>query len=552
VCRWLRWSAEPSGRRARLLLWPAGAVVGIAAEWRLYGWADPDRWVPDLVTGWCLIWCGLAGWTCRPQSRSGALLVAAGFAWFVPNFAVTGTGLLGWLSAHALYLHRGPLVQLVLTYPLGRVRGRLEGAAVAAGYAAAVVTPVWGSRAGTVALAACLVAVAAREYVRAAGRERRMRRSALQASALFAAGVAAIASVRFTVPGPATDTATLRAFEVMLCALAVGLLIGLVRWPWERTEVADLVVELGETRSGTLRDELAWALGDPSLQVGYWLPESGGFVDAAGRPLAVPEPGSGRAATMVERDGQPLAVLVHDPAVLGDPGLAGAVSSAAGLAAANARLQAEVRARLAEIAASRRRILEAGDEERGRLERRLRNGAQQRLGELAGNMRLARRSATGQATAERIARAELQLTRTQEDLGRLARGLHPRQLSEQGLEAALAALAGDFPLRVDLTAPVIPTSPSVAACVYFVCSEALANVAKHASASTVQISVTAQAGAITVEVADDGVGGADHQGRGIRGLADRVETLGGTLTLVSAPGQGTRLTAVIPDGAGPS
>jgi signal transduction histidine kinase len=551
VLRWLRWSAEPSGRGGRLLLWPAGAVAGVAAEWRLYGWADPGGWVPDLLTGWTLIGCGLAGWARRPHSRSGAPLAAAGLAWFVPDFAAASAGLLGWVGAHALYLHRGPLVQLVLTYPRGRVSGRVEGAAVAVGYAAAVVTPMWGSRAGTVALAACLVTVAARGYVRAAGRERRMRRSALQATALFAAGTAAVASVRFAVPGPATDAATLLAYEVMLCALAVGLLIGLLRWPWERAEVADLVVELGEARSGTLRDQLARALGDPSLQVGYWLPESAAFVDAAGSPLAVPAPGSGRSATVVERDGQPLAVLVHDPAVLGDPGLVEAVSSAAGLAAANARLQGEVRSRLAEIAASRRRILAAGDEERGRLERRLGHGAQRRLGELAYALRLARQSAAGQGTTEGIARAEVQLARTQEDLARLARGLHPRQLSEQGLAAALAALAGDFPLHVDLTAPVTRTTPSVAACAYFVCCEALANVAKHASASAVQILVTARAGTVIVEVADDGAGGADPHGGGIRGLADRVETLGGTLTVASAPGRGTRLTAVIPDGAEP-
>jgi signal transduction histidine kinase len=551
VLRWPRWWAEPFARRARLLLWPAGAVVGVAAEWRLYGWADPSGWVPDLLTGWCLMGCGLAGWARRPQSRSGVLLVAAGFAWFVPDFAAAGLGPLAWLSAHALYLHRGPLVQLVLTYPQGRVRGRVEGAAVAVGYAAAVVTPIWSSRAGTIALAACLVTVAARGYVRAAGRERRMRRSALQATALFAAGVAAVGLARWAVPGPATDAATLLVYEVMLCALAVSLLVGLVRWPWERAEVADLVVELGEIRSGTLRDELARALGDPSLQVGYWLPGSGVFVDAAGRPLVVPGPGSGRSATVIERDGQPLAVLVHDPAVLGDPGLVEAVSSAAGLAAANARLQAEVRARLAEIAASRRRILEAGDEERCRLELRLREGAQQRLGELAQALQLAHRSATGQATAERIARAELQLSRTQEDLGRLARGLHPRQLSERGLAAALAALARDFPLHVDLAVPATETSPAVAACAYFICCEALANIAKHASASRAQISVAAKAGGITVEVADDGAGGANPEGRGIRGLADRVETLGGTLTVASAPGRGTRLTAVLPDGAGP-
>jgi UPF0716 family protein affecting phage T7 exclusion len=156
----------------------------------------------------------------RPQSGSGALLAAAGFAWFVPDLAADGVGLLGWLGAHALYLHRGPLVQSVLSYPRGRVRGRVEGAAVAVGYATAVVRPAWGSRAGAIALAVLLVTVAARGYARAVGRERRMRRSALQATALFTVAAAAIASVRLAVPGPTTDAVTLLAFEVMLCALA--------------------------------------------------------------------------------------------------------------------------------------------------------------------------------------------------------------------------------------------------------------------------------------------------------------------------------------------
>src|SRR5215472_6774791 len=360
VLRWPRWSAETAGRRAWLVLGPAGAVVGVAAEWRLYGWVDPGGWVPDLLTGWVLIGCGLAGWARRPLSWSGALLVAAGFAWFVPDFTVSGVGVLGWLGGHALYLHRGPLVQLVLTYPLGRVRGRMVGAAVAVGYAAAVVTPIWDSRAGTVVLAVGLVVVAARGYLRAAGRERRMRRSALQATAVFAAGVTGVALARIAVGDPAMN-ASLLAYELLLCALAAGLLVGLWRWPWEQADVADLVVELGETRSGTLRDELARALGDPSLQVGYWLSGSSGYVDSAGRPLALPDHGSGRATTLVERDDRPLAVLVHDPAVLDDPGLVEAVSSAARLAAAHARLQADVRASLAEVAASRRRILAAAD-----------------------------------------------------------------------------------------------------------------------------------------------------------------------------------------------
>src|SRR5262249_43458634 len=151
--------------RWRLLLWPAAIALGIAAELSLYGWADRGAWLPDLLTGWTLISCGLVGWSRRPASGSGALMTASGFAWVGPNFSTTGLGALDWLSAHALYLHRGPLVQLVLTYPRGRPVRRIEGAAVAAGYVAAIVTPVWRSEVATIALAAVLVAVAFLDYV---------------------------------------------------------------------------------------------------------------------------------------------------------------------------------------------------------------------------------------------------------------------------------------------------------------------------------------------------------------------------------------------------
>ena len=153
--------------------------------------------------------------------------------------------------------------------------------------------------------------------------------------------------------------------------------------------------------------------------------------------------------------------------------------------------------------------------------------------------------------AERLARAEIQLARTQEELRRLARGIHPRELSERGLAAALASLARDVPLPVKLAVSAAGDPPAAAACAYFVCSEALANVAKYAAASHVTVSVRSDPGGTTVEVEDDGVGGADPgRGTGLRGLADRVETLGGTLTVDSPPGRGTRLVAVIPHGAG--
>jgi signal transduction histidine kinase len=532
--------------RPRTLLWPAAAFVGLAAESALYGWDQGRDWVPDLVTGWSLIGCGLVAWQLRSQDRPGLLMTASGFAWFAPNFA-RGSGVIAWLGAHALYLHRGPLLQLVLTYPGGRAKGRLARAAVAAGYGVSVVTVVWQSEQATIGLAALLVGVAAHGYLPSVGRERRERLYALGATVFLAAVLALTAGIRLAVPTAGAARATLLLYQLSLCALAYALLSGLARTPWARADMTDLVVELGETRAGTLRDRLARALGDPSLQVGYWLSERGGFVNTEGRPLELPDAGSGRASTLVERDGRPVALLVHDQAVLDDPGLIEAVSSATRLGVANARLQAEVRARLEEIAASRRRILEAGDEERRRLERRLREGAERRLDALASLLARARRSATGDATIDRICRSQGQLERTQDELRRLARGIHPRELTDQGLAAALSSLTTDFPSQIALDVAAIEAPPNVEACAYFVCAEALANITKYASASTVGISVSSFAGAVVVEVSDDGVGGADPgRGTGLRGLADRVEALGGTLSLDSRPGSGTRLRAVIP------
>ena len=137
----------------RLLLWPAGALFGIAAEWIFFGWGDPRDWVPDLVTGWTLIACGLVAWSRRPDSRSGPLMAATGFSWFLGNFAASGVDAVDWLGAHALYFYRGPLVHLLVTYPRGRLSSYLDRVTVGIGYAAAVVTPVWRSEIATIVLA---------------------------------------------------------------------------------------------------------------------------------------------------------------------------------------------------------------------------------------------------------------------------------------------------------------------------------------------------------------------------------------------------------------
>jgi signal transduction histidine kinase len=535
--------------RQRGLVGLAGVALGLTAEWVGTGWGDPRHWIPDLAVGWTFIGCGLIAWTRRPESRTGALLAATGFTWFVGNFAQVGVAAVAWVAAHLVYLHRGPLVQLVLTYPSGRPGSRLVRGAVAVGYAAAVITPIWRSEAATILLAGLLLAVCAREYGRAVGGARRARLMALQAAAGLSLVLAGTAAARLLLPRGEVSGPSLLVYEVALCVLAGGLLAGLLVAPWQQMAVADLVVELGEARSGTVRGQLSRALGDPSLEIGYWLPDRAAFVDTDGRVLDLPDASSGRSVTVVEREGQPVAVLVHDPAVLEDPGLLEAVTAAARLAAANARLRAEVRARVEELAASRRRILAARDEERRRLERRLREGAEARLRELAVTLRRGQGSVSGEQTRDQIAHAEEQLGRTLEELRRLAQGLHPRVLAEHGLADALAALAKDFPVPVDLNVASPQLPQRVAAAAYFVCAEALANTAKHAAAARVTVAVTSSDGRLRVEIADDGVGGADPAyGSGLRGLADRVETLGGTLRVQSTPGRGTRLAAEIPLG----
>jgi len=476
-------------------------------------------------------------------------MAVTGFSWFLGNFAGADVAAVDWLGAHALYVYRGPLVHLLITYPSGGFSSRLDRAAVAVGYAAAVATPVWGSEIATIVLAGLLVVVCARSYLRAVGPSRRARLLALWAAGGSALVLAGGAVARLALSAADASDASLLALEATLCALAIGLLAGLLSPSWGRAAVTDLVVELGESRSGTLRDELARALGDPTLEIGYWLPNEAAFVDSEGRPFALPDPGSERSVTIVEGEGRPVAALVHTPAVLDDPGLRDAVASAAQLAAANARLQAEVRTQVIELRESRRRILEAGDEERRRLERRLREGAEERLETLAERVTDARVSADSEAARDRIDRTQAQLARTLQELHRLGHGLHPRVLAEGGLASALASLAEQAPVRVEVVAPASKLPAEVEAVAYFLSSEALANIAKHASASQVSVSVTSRDGRVKVEVEDDGLGGADPaRGTGLRGLADRVEALGGTLHVESPTGGGTRVAAEIPLG----
>ena len=337
-------------------------------------------------------------------------------------------------------------------------------------------------------------------------------------------------------------------FTLPKMIVPAGFLIGLLRTRLARGSVADLAVEIGRgVPLGGMQDALARTLRDPTLELGFAAPDGDGFVDPAGRPLALPEPGStDRSMTRIEHDGELLAILVHDRALdLEAPGLVEAVASVAGMALDNERLAAQVRAQLEEVRASRARIVEAGDIERRRVERDLHDGAQQRLVALA--LRLEAARGTTEEADRLIDETTAELGTAIGEVRRLARGLHPTILTEAGLRAAVEALAETAAVPVTVDIPDERYPELVEATAYYVIAESLTNVARYAGASGVVVRVTESGGRLLVAIEDDGRGGADPAvGSGLRGLVDRVAALGGSFRIESPPGAGTRVLAEVP------
>jgi signal transduction histidine kinase len=307
---------------------------------------------------------------------------------------------------------------------------------------------------------------------------------------------------------------------------------------------------LEELRAGRARPEeieplLRELLDDPALELRFFLPESALYVDAAGAPVR-DAPGDTRVRTPVERAGAPLALVLHRP---GRPDLLTKLVETGGLAIEIARLRVELRRQLAEVEASRARIVAAGYAERRRIERDLHDGAQQRLVSIGLALRHAQHQLDG-AAPERagatLDRAVSELSAAIAELRELAHGLPPAQL-DAGLEPALKELAGRAPLPVEVRATGERFTVGLEAAAYFVACEGLTNAIKHAQATGVVLSARRENGSLVVSVADDGVGGAAAgQGSGLRGLHDRVAAHGGRLHIASASQTGTILTAELP------
>jgi signal transduction histidine kinase len=314
-----------------------------------------------------------------------------------------------------------------------------------------------------------------------------------------------------------------------------------------RVQAFEHEVREGRRAPEEIGEVLADALHDPLTTLLFWTPESESYADAAGELVAnLPE--DGRARTEIRREGVRTAVLLHDPELLERRALLDGVLSAATLSIEIARLRVEVRLQLAEVNASRARIVEAGYEERRRLERDLHDGAQQRLVSLGLQLRRLQRSLPGEAKilAPALDQVVAEVGSAISDLRQIAAGVRPARLDD-GLAAALHDLARSAPLPVKVEAPIERVPASVEAAAYFVACEALTNAVKHAAASQVSISARRHSGTLLFSVSDDGVGGAvDRRGSGLAGLRDRVAAHGGSLRIHSPHGAGTRIEVALP------
>jgi signal transduction histidine kinase len=544
----------------------------------------------DVAVGWSMIAAGLVICDRRPGNRIGPLAVLTGFVWFAGDFTSSSVAVVSYLAGvfHGWF---DPLFAIiVLAYPTGRLLRPIDrwlavgfivvqGAwTIAKAYAQRPIA--WWDcptcigtvdsyiaaqgaldplgRLETAALTALsigvLVAVANR-WIQATGTARRRQTPVVLAGIVLVLGFTGGFLLQTIVPTDArTPAGELRVviLAILRVLVAVALLVGILRDDAARGRIAGLVIQLERLPSaGVLQDSLRDALSDPSLSVFRWDPGAGHYLDAVGRQAPPPVDGPERAALTIENDGVPMLAIAYDPALRDDPGLVSAAVAAVRLSVENERLQAEVRAQLEAVSASRARLAEAQDTERRRIERDLHDGAQQRLVSLRISLELLRRRLGADADPGILAELDAASAEAQAAIGdvrELAQGLHPAILAEAGLGRALESLAERSPVDVEVRADLngrLP--PAVEATAYFVVAEALTNTAKHAAAQRATVSARQAEGRLLIEIIDDGTGGADiATGSGLRGLEDRVAALGGTLRVSSPAGAGTTISVELP------
>jgi signal transduction histidine kinase len=579
-------------RRALLALFALGIVfAGFVVALTLTSNHEDQKAITATVgpvVGLAFIGTGVFAWWRRPLNRFGLLMTGVGFAWFLAALAESNNSTVFTVARYLAPLYLVIVIQMVLAFPTGRLETLGQRATIVAGYldVLAVRLPFFllgGDVAAglkdprlqnafaltnrsdladvfdytsTFIAVVCLVAtlVLLVRKRRAATPPQRRALAPMLWTGLSLVGLLGLAFVldAFGLPGSLVEVVSVLSL-IAFAVLPFAFLAGLVRSRYSRAgAVGELIERLNNPEGDrSLGEALADALGDRSLKLVYWRPSAGHYVTYDGRRVELPEAGSGRAVTEVEREGIRVGAIIHDGSLAEEPGLVRAVAASAALALENERLEAELRARLEELQTSRARLVEVSMFERRRLERDLHDGAQQRLVALSLQLGLARRSldgGDGRAAVTMLDAARDELARALEELRELARGIHPAVLTDRGLKAALEALAERAPLPVSLDQMPAERLPApVEAAAYFVVAEALTNIAKYAGASNAEVRIGRNGSYAVVEVSDDGVGGADPAvGTGLRGLADRLAALDGRLDVHSPPGQGTTVRAEVP------
>jgi signal transduction histidine kinase len=588
--------------RGRQLLVAAPVVVFVLA-WLVIPdspfRSDPLAAATDGVTGWILVAAGLVAWTRRPDSRTGRWLVFAGYLWYVGDlyFVFPSVSIVPLLSFALRGGYDILLAAALLSFPGGRLANpvqRLAVGGVALAYAAQAAaflltaTPgfeyppngtanpfrVFDDHAlaqnlaidlamarGAVILLVGLLAVARLPRVSAATRRVLMPvviGGAAWAAMTFVVDLGQLLDVDFHIqllPWAHAAWWSVPEYLIRGSAAPLGFLVGALLLRTARSAVVELVTGFDQNPlRAQLAPALRRALGDPTLRVLY--PAAGGsWVDGSGAPADLPNDDVARVATTpILSNGVTGALILHDPALLEDPGLVGAIAATVRLAMDNEQLTVALEAQLEETRASRRRIVDAADVERQRIERDLHDGAQQRLVSLAISLRMLGDGLGDDASQELrddLAAAGTELRGAIEELRELAHGLDPAILRESGLGPAIRSLVERCPTPTTLELQLDGRLPRpIEATAYFVVAEALANVTKHALATHVSVCIRETGSQLMVEVEDDGRGGAAvAAGSGLRGLADRVAAAGGSFDLGSGTTGGTRVAAELPTSA---
>jgi signal transduction histidine kinase len=527
------------------------------------------------VVGWVYLAAGAVAWVRRPSNRLGAIMIVGALAWI-------GAGLINApvqsLKTAGLILATLPLaavLHLVLAFPSGRLRGTLtRGVVLTAYFVIALVLQAPAYLFGPEG-SGSVVHVADRPDLADLGRwvqhaigavlivvtavilARRLRdtgpRQRYVLAPLYVYAIAALLWV------PASrDLESLAVWDpitratVQLAALAgipvafaaVMLLGGFARMG----EIEELGVWLGadDHARPDLRDALATALGDPSLELAFWDKPSGTYVDAAGSAIELPATGSGRAGVEVTAGPRRVGAIVYDETLIADPDPVRSTGRVVAVALDRERLTAELRASRERLRASRARVVAAADTERRRIARDLHDTLQTRLVLLAVDAHELRSNPSARTEAAAL---EAGLQTAIGELRELVHGLLPAMLAERGLYAAVEDLADHIPLPItlELGSQRAPLPPPVESVGYFVVSEALTNAVKHAHAHELGLRIERTNGQLAIEIKDDGIGGAGAgRGSGLMGMLERVEAVDGRLSVQSPPGGGTRILAEVP------